>query len=281
MKRNIDGSRHVDEDLFRALAAEAVVLVGGGTAILLQLAHPLVAAGVAQHSNFADAPMRRLWGTLEFVTAAAFGNETEWQFVCDRVNRRHDSVIGTTSTGIAYSANQAELQYWVAATLCWAAIRAHRRVYGRRLVNRDSVDEIVREFGRLGTGLRMSSDAWPQTAAEFDRRFAVSLTQLQVTEAARHAKTELFAARNAPRWLRAVMPIAISLALDLLPSEIAAAYGHPPTRARRFIAALAWMPIVAAGHLLPRCIRSLPARLVLRRVQAAVAAAGRTADYHR
>ena len=243
---------------FRALASEAAVLAGGGTAILLQLAHPSVVAGVAQHSNFADAPMRRLWGTLEYVTAAAFGNDAEWRFVRERVNRRHMAVTGTTGTGEPYRADDADLQWWVVATLCWSAIRAHRRVYGRRVVNRHTADRIVRDFGRLGTGLRLPPETWPATAAD---------------EAMR-AKRELFAARNAPLWLRAAMPYATTLAVDLLPPKIAAAYGHPATRIRRFIAALAWVPLIIAGHLLPPAVRSLPARCILARVRRAAAAAG-------
>lgn len=259
---------------FRALASEAAVLAGGGTAILLQLAHPSVAAGVAQHSNFADAPMRRLWGTLEYVTAAAFGNDTEWRFVRERVNRRHTAVTGTTGTGEPYRADDADLQWWVVATLCWSAIRAHRRVYGRRVVNRHTADRIVRDFGRLGTGLRLPPETWPATAAEFDRRFAAALNELRITDEAMRAKRELFAARNAPLWLRAAMPYVTTLAVDLLPPKIAAAYGHPTTRIRRFIAALAWVPLIIAGHLLPPAVRSLPARCILARVRRAAAAAG-------
>ncbi|WP_311478887.1 oxygenase MpaB family protein [uncultured Gulosibacter sp.] len=262
-----------DDSPFRALASEAAVLAGGGTAILLQLAHPSVAAGVAQHSNFAAAPMRRLWGTLEYVTAAAFGNEAEWRFVCERVNRRHAAVTGETGTGEPYRADDTELQWWVAATLCWAAVRAHRRVYGGRVVNRHTADRIVRDFGRLGTGLRLPPETWPATAAEFDRRFAAALNELHITDEAMRAKRELFAARNAPLWLRAAMPYATTLAVDLLPPQIAAAYGHPATRIRRFIAALAWVPLIIAAHLLPPVIRALPARCIMRRVRRAAAAA--------
>lgn len=263
-----------DDSPFRALASEAAVLAGGGTAILLQLAHPSVAAGVAQHSNFAVAPMRRLWGTLEYVTAAAFGNEAEWRFVCERVNRRHAAVTGMTAAGDAYRADDADLQWWVAATLCWAAVRAHRRVYGRRLVNRHTADQIVCDFGRLGTGLRLPPGSWPETAAEFDRRFAAALNELHITDEAMHAKTELFAARNAPLWLRIGMPYATTLAVDLLPPKIAAAYEHPATRIRRFTAALAWFPLIIAAHLLPSAVRALPARCIMRRVRRAVAAHG-------
>ena len=43
---------------------ESFLLLGGGAALLLQLAHPLVAAGVADHSNFRTEPVRRLYRTI-------------------------------------------------------------------------------------------------------------------------------------------------------------------------------------------------------------------------
>ncbi|MFD2674342.1 oxygenase MpaB family protein [Gulosibacter bifidus] len=260
-------AEHQPSEAFRKFAAEGVVLAGGGTAILLQLAHPQVAAGVANHSNFADAPMRRLWGTLEFVTAEAFGNQTEQQFVRRRVNAQHARVQGLDEHQQRYDANNPHDQWWVAATLCWSAIRAYRRVYGRRSLTANDLDAIVRDFGRMGTGLRMPAASWPQTAAEFDRKFAAQLVALEVGDAARFAKAELFAARHAAWWLRAIMPFATRIAVSLLPPHLAAAYGHPQTRASRFIANLCWIPVVLAGRILPRTVRTLPATLVLNRVR--------------
>ena len=257
---------------FREFAAEAVVLAGGGTAILLQLAHPDVAAGVANHSDFVNAPMRRLWGTLDFVTAEAFGGPDEQAFVRHRVNAQHARVNGVDQRGNRYDANDSAAQYWVAATLCWSAVRAHRKVYGRRATSGARADAIVREFGRMGTALRMRAHDWPRSAAEFDRRFAQQLRQLEVGEAAQQAKTELFVARHADWWLRMLMPVASRLAVSLLPPQIATAYGHPHTRASKFVANLCWAPVIAAGPLLPRPIRTLPARLVLRRVRRLAAA---------
>ena len=43
---------------------EAVLLGAGPAALLLQLAHPLVAEGVAHHSRFEEDPTRRLRNTL-------------------------------------------------------------------------------------------------------------------------------------------------------------------------------------------------------------------------
>src|SRR5439155_493306 len=47
---------------------------GGGRALLLQVAHPLVAAGVAAHSEFRAHPLRRLWRTLDLMLTLAFAD---------------------------------------------------------------------------------------------------------------------------------------------------------------------------------------------------------------
>src|SRR5262245_25628124 len=53
---------------------EAVTMLGGGRALLMQVAHPLVAAGVAAHSRFQQAPIERLTRTLELMLTIAFAD---------------------------------------------------------------------------------------------------------------------------------------------------------------------------------------------------------------
>lgn len=254
-----------DPDPYRRLTSEAIVLAGGGTAILLQLAHPAVAAGVARYSDFAAAPMRRLWGTLDFVTAITFGNADDRAFVTRLVTSQHGRVNGEDAVGRRYDANDPEAQRWVAATLCWSAMRAHRRAFGRRKAG--NADVIVRGFGALATSLGMPASLWPQGAGEFDCYFRDTLGHLEITPDALRARDELFTARNASWWLRALMPLATRLAVDLLPGDIAAAYGHPHSRVSRFQAALGWAPLVLASRALPRAARILPGRIVLARLR--------------
>src|SRR5215510_11147750 len=59
------------------IAREYVVLLGAGRAVLMQLAHPLVAAGVLQHSSFLRDPLGRSYRTVEFTQVLAFGSRDE------------------------------------------------------------------------------------------------------------------------------------------------------------------------------------------------------------
>ncbi len=54
---------------------EAVLLLGGGRALLLQVAHPGVAAGVAEFSNYRTDPWRRLYRTLDTTLSIVFGDD--------------------------------------------------------------------------------------------------------------------------------------------------------------------------------------------------------------
>src|SRR5437899_10937020 len=60
-----------------SINARAWLVLGGGRALLLQIAHPLVAAAVADHSGFDRDPWERLWGTLDAVLNVTFGDTNQ------------------------------------------------------------------------------------------------------------------------------------------------------------------------------------------------------------
>lgn len=107
--------------------AERLVLLGWGRAILLQLAHPLVAAGVADHSSFQKsryAPLRRLHDTVQAALALTFGTQEQADRSAAKINLIHDRVHGRLRTGVGrypagtpYSAHDPALLEWVELTL--------------------------------------------------------------------------------------------------------------------------------------------------------------------
>ena len=98
------------------VAGEGILLAGGAAAILLQLADPRVAAGVAAHSDFTERPLDRLHGTLTYLYVIAYGTEEERRRIARQVGDAHRPVAG---------ARDPSLQLWVAATLYWTAARIH------------------------------------------------------------------------------------------------------------------------------------------------------------
>src|SRR5918996_341671 len=83
---------------------ELALLLGGGRALLLQVAHPLVAAGVAAHSDYRRDPWKRLEGTMNAVWAVVFGSRAQADRSAPRVRAVHSRVNGHTATGVQYSA---------------------------------------------------------------------------------------------------------------------------------------------------------------------------------
>lgn len=115
-------ARRVDREMF--------VLLGGMTALLMQVAHPLVAAGVDQHSDFRTNAVARLRRTLNTTLAVVFGDDRAALSSIDRMNRVHARVRGTAGSGRRYSALDPRLLLWVQTTLILTSLRLYERVMG-------------------------------------------------------------------------------------------------------------------------------------------------------
>jgi uncharacterized protein (DUF2236 family) len=107
--------------------AERLALLGWGRAILMQLAHPLVAAGVAEHSTFRGGPLAAAWRlhhTVRAMLSLTFGDHAAREATLDtirgihrRVHGRLPEPAGRFAAGTPYSAEDPELLLWVHATL--------------------------------------------------------------------------------------------------------------------------------------------------------------------
>jgi uncharacterized protein (DUF2236 family) len=112
-----------DGSTIRTVNDEPAVGFGAGRALLLQLAHPYVAAGVDEHSDFQHQPFKRLQGTLEAVYAMVYGSAE----LADGVGRRIQWIHGFI-TSPAYRANDPANLLWVHATLVDSALGCYERL---------------------------------------------------------------------------------------------------------------------------------------------------------
>lgn len=106
------------------LSRERVLLLGGPRALVLQVAHPLVAAGVADLSKFRSDPLLRLRRTLDSTLSLIFGSAAQARVAADRINAAHRAVHGVLpqdagrfTEGTPYDATDPDLLLWVHATL--------------------------------------------------------------------------------------------------------------------------------------------------------------------
>ncbi len=255
---------------------EAVLLGAGPAATLLQVAHPLIAAGVAQHSDFRGDPFGRLRRTLATTMALVFGDGATAEGAVRRLNGVHASVRGTAdASGVAssgaatYRALDPELLLWVQVTLIVSSVRAYRRWVGPLAT--DDLEAFwseARTVGvRMGIPLRQSPADWPALMAYWHRMLAPD-GPIQVTDTARLL---------APMLVRPPLPLTPGWAVDmlalpglaLLPERIREAYGIAWSARRGHAAAIVGRGVRSWTAVVPGSWRSMPqARAADRRVRA-------------
>jgi uncharacterized protein (DUF2236 family) len=114
---------------------EAIIFSGAGRALLLQLAHPWIAAAVEQHSGTFANPIGRFHRTFSTVFTMVFGTLAQSCEAARRLHRRHASITGTLQSaagpfpaGSFYRANESSALRWVHATLAETAVMAYALV---------------------------------------------------------------------------------------------------------------------------------------------------------
>ena len=145
---------------------ERVLLVGGQRALVMQLAHPLVAAGVDDHSDFPAAAFRRLRRTLDLSLALIYGDPSEAGRAAASIRAVHDRVVGDRE-GVPYAANHPALLVWVNATLVDTTLVTYER-----FVRPLSEGQRARYYGEsleAASGFGIPADAMPRDLAAFRR----------------------------------------------------------------------------------------------------------------
>lgn len=128
--------------------AEPAAIAGGIRGLVMQVAHPLAMAGVADHSAFRTDPLGRLHRTSAYVTATTFGSTREALEISLRVRRVHPHVRGTAPDGRSYRADDPRLLTWVSVALTSSFLAAQRHWVPWELTA-SQADEFVAEQSGL------------------------------------------------------------------------------------------------------------------------------------
>jgi uncharacterized protein (DUF2236 family) len=234
---------------------EAVLLGAGPAALLLQIAHPLVARGVAEHSNFESDPFRRLHGTINTTMALVFGDGQAAERAVRRLNRVHRGIRGDTPP---YRAMDPALLLWVQATLIVTSVAAYQRWVGPlAAAEKEQFWQEARRVGvRLGIGLDFSPPDWPALEAYW-RRMLAPEGPIRVSETAR---------RLAPLIVRPPFPFVPGPIMDLLtlpgfallPPRLRDEFGIAWGPGRERLARSLGMAVRTWTTVMPRPLRSMP-----------------------
>lgn len=103
------------------------MLIGGISALLLQLLHPLALAGVWDHSNFRQDLLGRLRRTSQFISGTTFGSSRDANWLIEKVRTIHLQVVGSAADGRPYAASDPDLLTWVHVAEVSSFLAAHMR----------------------------------------------------------------------------------------------------------------------------------------------------------
>jgi len=149
-----------DDSIVRQVNRENVLILGGGRALLMQLAHPKVAAGVDEHSDFRVRPIQRLRRTVLMTMAIVFGDRKTALAAVNAVNRTHARVRGRD-----YRALDPDLLLWVHATLVDSALVTYETFV--RPLSASAREEFYRQMNIAGEMLGIPRERFPDTFEDF------------------------------------------------------------------------------------------------------------------
>ncbi|UEM25268.1 DUF2236 domain-containing protein (plasmid) [Skermanella mucosa] len=238
---------------------EAAVFLGAGRALLLQLAHPWVAAGVLEHSRTLDDPIGRFHRTFQAVYSIVFGTVDQALASSRALNRGHGRVEGAMpaaagpfEAGSRYRANDVAALTWVFATLVDSAVVAHDLVLPP--LREAELEAYYAESRRFAACFGIPDAALPPTWSGFHAYVGAMVASpvLTVMPAAGELADGLL--RGAGAWWLFVPSTYRALTGDLLPDRLRDEFGLPddPDLLRTARRQLDWMR---------RAYPRLPARL--------------------
>ncbi|MEU5876351.1 oxygenase MpaB family protein [Spirillospora sp. NPDC047279] len=246
-----------ERETLRELAAEPLVGLGAGRALLMQLAHPKVAQGVAEHSDFAGRPLARLFGTLDFLLIVTFGTEEEVERFSRRIRGLHRGLKGEGYTGA-----DPELQMWVNATLIDSALYVYERVMRPDEDEVNIAAEYYRQARIVGEVLDVPEGMQPADLEGFRAYVDRMVEELVVTEQAREvARAVLWPKRL--RWLGPGLAIFRLLTAAMLPASLREQFGLPWSHGRQRVADLFLRTGTDLYHVTPRWLRRPPERFLV------------------
>ena len=241
---------------------EMVLLLAGGRALLMQLAHPKIAAGVAEHSRFQEDPLARLYRTMSAMWSIVFDERAQARAALESVERRHKQVRGIvpgsepSQGGAPYDAFDQELLLWVHATLIDSGMVAYRM-----FVAPSALEEKIAYYNdskKLASLFGIGDEIIPASLEAFQAYMNGMLLSEEVTVgpmAKRLAHDVLY---PRPWMFKAGGPLFRFVTAGLLPERLRAAYGLRWSARKEKMLALLASAIRGLLPLVPAPIRIVP-----------------------
>jgi uncharacterized protein (DUF2236 family) len=224
-------TRRPDESLFgpqspvwRVHGDVTGMMVGGVAALLMQMLHPAVLAGVWDHSNFREDMLGRLRRTARFIALTTYGSREEAEAAIRRVREVHAQVKGRLPDGTPYEADDPRLLAWVHVAETTSFLDAWIR-YAEPDMPAADQDRYFRDMARIAAPL--GTDPIPQSRAEALALIESMRADLRSDERSREvARIVLHQPARSPA-AAPVQALTFQAAVDLLPDWARAMHGLP------------------------------------------------------
>ena len=246
------------------IGRETAVLLGGARAVLMQIAHPLIAMGVSTHSNYMSDPLGRTERTFMLGEYLSFGSTLRARRAAQTINRLHYHVHGTLpmdagayATGSRYDARNPELLLWVHATLVDTLLLTYTLFIGP--LSLEEQDQYYQESKAIAHLLGLQPGDMPRSVNDLKRYVddMVNSNRLAATPQARQlAHQVLFP--PVPSVFRPFIHLSFQVTCALLPQPVREIYGLEWGRGRQHVFDLSAWGMRAIIPRLPMSLRELP-----------------------
>jgi uncharacterized protein (DUF2236 family) len=246
------------------IGRDSIVMLGGARAVLMQLAHPLIAIAVSTHSSYMTDPFGRAERTFLLGELLTFGSFEKARLAARTINRLHLAVHGTLpieagafAKGTPYDARDPELLLWVHATLVDTMLLCYPLFIGP--LTPVEQETYYQESKKVAHLLGLLPEKMPGTVYDL-REYVqdmVHSNRITATPQARQlAHQVLFP--PVPTVLRPIMHLNLQLTCALLPQPVREIYGLQWGAVRQHIFDLSAWAMRAIIPRLPMYLREIP-----------------------
>lgn len=219
------------ESMTWRIGQESILLLGGARAVLMQLAHPLVALGVSEHSSYMTDPFKRTEHTFLLGQMLTFGTTAKARQAARTINHLHKRVHGILQTEAGayhkdtpYRARDPKLLLWVHATLADTILRIYPLFVGP--LTHEEQNQYYQESKIMGYLLGLTPTDMPPTVDDLHAYVhdMVYSNQLEATPQARQLVRQVLYP-PIPDVFRPILHLNRQITSALLPQPVREIYG--------------------------------------------------------
>lgn len=168
-----------DSVIWRVHGDVTTMMIGGVTALLMQMLHPAALAGVWEHSTFRNDMLGRLRRTARFIAITTYAERELAEAAIEKVKAVHAYVQGTLDDGTPYRASDPRLLAWVHVCETIGFLDAWI-AYGEPGMSSLDQDTYVKQAGVVARAL--GADPVPETRGQAEALIREFLPELRADD---------------------------------------------------------------------------------------------------